>query len=263
MAQWLERLRALPGRSGYVTAAYGGRYFTYPNARRIDAVREAIAAAAAAGAGRRVIQALLASLILGADRAANTVGQYDAFLKHLGRPAVSDGRHLVDSRVYQPLRLVPVAAAPVGARVITADLLAMIGTLEVEVAYVDPPYNDRQYSSNYHVLENLARWERPPVTGKTRKFPSDHLKSPFSRRREVRGAFERMVERCRAPLLFVSYNSEGLLAIDELERILATAGTVTRWDYRYPVFGHGAGVARKRTVTEHLLALRRGRGPRG
>lgn len=253
----LAHLGTVPGRCGYVTDTYGGRYFTRANAMAIDAVREEVAALAAAGEAPQVVQALLASLLLGADRAANTLGQYDAYLKHLGQPVMRSGRHLVDARVYEPLRLAPVAAADRGAAVLTADLLRMVGDVAAEVAYFDPPYNCRQYCDNYHVLENLARWQRPPVSGKTRKFPREHLKSPFSRRREAAGAFAELLAKCRAGTLFLSYSSEGLLAVDELQRLLESRGPVRRWEYRYPVFGRGAGVARKRTVVEYLFAVRR------
>ena len=257
VAVHLAQLASLPGRCGYVTETYGERYFTHANARLIDAIRERIAELAAAGEAQPVVQALLASLLLGADRAANTLGQYDAYLKHLGQPAHSHGRHLVDTRVYEPIRLAPVAVADRPAVVLTASLLPALTHLAVDVAYFDPPYNSRQYCDNYHVLENLTLWQRPPVSGKTRKFACEHLKSPFSRRREVAAAFRELLDNCRARHLFLSYSSEGLLSADDLEQLLARHGRVERWEYRYPVFGHGAGVARKRDVVEYLFAVRR------
>ena len=165
--------------------------------------------------------------------------------------------HLVDARVYQPLRLLPVATALRPAKVMTADLLKVISQQNVEVAYFDPPYNTRQYCDNYHVLENLARWEYPPVNGKTRKFPRERLKSVFSKRTKAYNAFAMLLERCQAPHVYVSYSSEGLLNETELLSLLERYGIVARWDFHYPVFGYGAGVAHKRTVIEYLFELHR------
>ena len=58
--------------------------------------------------------------------------------------------------------------------------------LRTDVAYFDPPYNGRQYCDNYHVLENLARWEKPPLFGKTLKFDRSGLRSPFSQKQARR-----------------------------------------------------------------------------
>ena len=178
-------------------------------------------------------------------------------MKHLGSPPQQEGRHLVDARVYADLRLQRIAAADASARVVTGDLLTMIGGLDVEVAYFDPPYNARQYCDNYHVLETIARWrEAPaPVHGVTRKARRPELKSPFSRRRDVVAAFRALVVRCRARRIYISYSSEGILGVEELGAILRESGRVQRWRFDHPVFGNGAGVAKRRTVDEYLFEL--------
>ena len=258
----IEALNRLPPRAGYISRHFAGSYFTAENCGRMDAVREEIERQLAAGEiepdDHRI---LLAAFLLATDRVANTVGQYDAFLKHIGRRPRVAGRHLVDDRVYSPFRLRPLAAlGPLAGRVVHGDLLEELERLEVEVAYFDPPYNHRQYCDNYHLLENLALWRRPALSGKTRKFPRQHLKSPFCRRREVRQAFERLVRQARARHLFISYNSEGLLGPEELAGLLSPAGRVSRFEFPYPVFGRGAGVSRNRTVTEYLFHLVRDGG---
>ena len=259
----LERLDRSPPRGGYVTRAYGGRYFTDDNARRIDGIREALDRAEWQRSAKpmhhdEIGSALLAALLLAADRVANCIGQYDAYLKHLGSSTHSNGRHLVDSRVYGPLRLVPLATAPADVKVFTTDIgdaLRGVGG-RAEVAYFDPPYNSRQYSDNYHVLEAIARWDGAPVYGKTRKARRPTLRSAFSRRSQVVAALSELVSRCRAKRIYLSYSSEGLVPPDELWALLRERGAVARWAFDHPVFGHGAGVARKRRVTEYLYELR-------
>jgi adenine-specific DNA-methyltransferase len=257
----MEELNALPGSGGYITESYAGTYFTEENCRRMDAVRERIAELRSLGAitvGEHDI--LLASFLLAADRVANTIGQYDAFLKHIGGAAMVDGRHLVDQRVQTPFvlrHLEPLGKAGVAGSdsidVIEGDMLELAAGLPVEVAYYDPPYNGRQYCDNYHVLENFARWEKPPLFGATRKFDRTSLKSPFSRRSSVAQALSLLLERTRARHVFLSYSSEGILSADQILATLSLWGTPSASEMAYPVFGNGAGVSARRSVIEYLF----------
>ncbi len=197
---------------------------------------------------------LIASLLLAVDKVANTVGQYDAYLKNLGSAAYdAGGRHLVDSNVYAPLRLrMPVLRFAAGATVLRADVNEVAGDHEADVAYLDPPYNDRQYVDCYHVLENIARWTKPPLHGKTRKFERDALKSDYSRRRTASAAFAQLVDRVRARYIVVSYSNEGLLSVADLKATLETRGPTTIASSDYAVFGNGAGQSVRRRVVEYL-----------
>jgi len=244
---------------GYLWQSYADRYFTEENCCRMDAIREEMERLVGAGeiTGAEHEQ-LLASFILEADRVANTIGQYDAFLKNPRGPSNVDGRHLVDDRVHSAFRLRPLAPFPGrDTEVIEGDLVDLAPSLPVDVAYFDPPYNTRQYCDNYHVLENLARWEKPKLYGKTRKFERGALKSPFSRRRDAAAALERLILGARANHLFLSYSSEGILDPGSVARILSRRGAVQVSERPYPVFGNGAGVSRRRTVVEYLFYVAR------
>jgi adenine-specific DNA-methyltransferase len=262
----LRGLNDVPPQSGYITEAFAGSYFTRENCMRMDAIRERIAVLRSS-LTREAHDYLLASFLLAADRVANTLGQYDAFLKNIHGPAKRGGRHLVDERVRTPFRLRSLEGPPAGElEVVTADLLSCVGSFPVDVAYFDPPYNGRQYCDNYHVLENLARWDKPALSGKTRKFDRGALRSPFSRRQEAAPALEALIAGTRAPHLFVSYSSEGILERFRIHDILSRFGAVSCSEVPYPVFGNGAGVSRRRSVTELLFHLRRDGepgGPRG
>ena len=260
----IARLNSLPPREGYITRHFAGTYFTRENCRRMDAVREEIAGMAASGAVSGAgADYLLASFLLSADRVANTIGQYDAYLKNIDAAPRSAGRrHLVDDRVRTPFLLRELETQDGDVTVLTADMLLLLPAVSADVAYFDPPYNGRQYCDNYHVLENLARWVKPPVSGKTRKFDRAGLKSPFSGRRTAAGALKSLLA-VRAGHVFLSYNSEGILGLEEITSILSEAGTVKVHRLPYPVFGNGAGVSRKRSVTEYLFHLVKSRGARG
>jgi len=255
----IEELNALPPRKGYAYGSYGGAYFTPANAGRIDAVRESIAEMRRRGrCTEQEGYVLLVSLLFAMDKCANTVGQYDAFLKHLGEAAYTqEGRHLVDSNVYKPLRLgMPAFEYDGRNRVYNEDLNVLIERLKGDVLYLDPPYNTRQYVDCYHVLENVMRWDKPALYGKTRKFRRERLKSRYSRRGDAASALGELVERARVGHIFMSYNDEGILGDHELRQILSRRGKVRLFERRYPVFGGGAGSARRRSVSERLYHCR-------
>jgi adenine-specific DNA-methyltransferase len=259
----IAELNRLPGKAGYVTRCFADTYFTRANCLRMDAVREEIEKKKTRGeVSGPTARSLLAAFLLAADRVANSLGQYDAFLKHLGRPGFERGRHVVDVRVYEEFALRPLEFLPaVDREIVTADVFGVAARADADTAYLDPPYNGRQYCDNYHVLENLARWEKPPVKGKTKKFDRTSLKSPFSGRRTAGPALAKLVGLLRAERVYLSYNSEGILAKDQIVSILAEHGAVKVWEIPYPVFGKGAGVSRKRTVTEYLFYVRKRKAP--
>jgi len=255
----VAELNALPPAEGYCARHYGGNYFTRENAGRIDAVRDAIARWSECGqidAWTR--DALVTSLLYAADKCANTVGQYDAYLKHLGKaPYHADGTHQVDACVYQPLTLAAPRLEPQGGRhrAFWGDAEDLLADLEGDVLYLDPPYNNRQYIDNYHVLENIALWQQPPLYGVTRKFERTERKSRFSRRRTAGPALAALVERARFAHVFLSYNCEGILSLEEIVEMLRRHGPVEVFETEYAVFGNGAGQARKRPVRERLYYL--------
>lgn len=259
IADLLERLNALPPEQGYCWREYGGTYFTPENAGRIDAIRERIARWRAEQViGEQEEAVLLTSLIYAADKVANTCGQYDAFLKHLGAaPYAEDGTHLVDATVYKPLELgLPQVVESEVNRVWCGDADHLIDAMEADVLYLDPPYNGRQYIDNYHVLENIARWEKPRLYGKTRKFARDDLKSAYSRRTTAGVHLTRLIERARARHIVLSYNNEGIIPDEVIWAALERRGPVELFEQRYAIFGNGAGRSGRRPIMERLFYCR-------
>jgi adenine-specific DNA-methyltransferase len=253
----LDHVNAVPPSEGYIDSNYSGTYFTSANCRKMDGTREEIERLRRAGElTEPEHDVLLASFLLAADHVANTLGQYDAFLKNITGRNRAGGRHLLDERVRTPFILQPLELiAKTAIDVREGDMLTLASQVEADAAYFDPPYNHRQYCDNYHVLENLARWEKPPLFGKTRKFDRTFLKSPFSQKKNAAGALRRLVGAVRAPHVFLSYSSEGILTGPEISIILSARGRSTVVEMPYPVFGNGAGVSRRRSVTEYLFHL--------
>lgn len=243
---------------GFVTRNFspaGERmYFTEENAARIDASREALQSWHERGwIDSSIYYILLAALLEGADRVANTAGVYAAYIKSW------------QGNAKRALSIVP--ELPVrGARGSTAhrtDALSLAGELSpIDLLYIDPPYNARQYPGYYHVPELIARgWFDGPVVlrGKTGLLAADGQRSAWCSPRRVRPALAELLAATRARHVLVSYNSEGLLPDAELRAVLAQAsadGKVRRFSKgyrRYRADSEHAARRYKGTVVRELL----------
>jgi adenine-specific DNA-methyltransferase len=211
----VAHLNALRGTEGYVTEMFSrqARFFQPPNAARIDAVRDAIEAEYADSALHPL---LLTSLIEAADRVDSTTGVQMAYVKQWA------------PRSFNPLELrVPELLAGPG-RAVRGDAVELAPVLgHYDLAYLDPPYNQHRYFTNYHVWETLVAWDAPEAYGVARKRldsrdASTH--SPFNSKRTMAGALSAVVGSVDCDLLVLSYNDESWLAFDELEAMCAQAG---------------------------------------
>ena len=259
VSELIEELNGLPPCSGYAYRNYRGTYFSDQNAGIIDAARERIDELhEEQRCTEQEKNLLLASLLFAVDKVANTVGQYDAFLKNLNGPAYDRrGRHLVDATAHKRLRLLmPAVQFMEGNEVHRGDFNLLAKTIRADVLYLDPPYNTRQYVDCYHVLENIARWDKPPLVGKTRKFPRDRFKSDYSRRGTCEAAFRELIRDCRAVHIFLSYNNEGIIKDDAILEALRRKGKVEIFEKPYGIFGNGAGRSVKRKIVERLFYCR-------
>ena len=212
VAEYLEKW--LDPTPGFFTTHFAGErmYFTRENAQRIDTIRTTLHRWRSEGLiGDDAYFLLLAALIEGADRVANTAGVYAAYIKSWQPNAL------------RPLRLEPLHPMKgiAGSTAHRDDAVAVARTLgsSIDLLYVDPPYNSRQYPGYYHVPELIARgWTDaiPTLRGKTGLLPADGQRSAWCSARRVRLALKELLEATGARHVLISYNSEGLLS----ERVL-------------------------------------------
>lgn len=180
--------------NNYFSTHFGNTYFTLENARKIGAIRERIEAIASDENEKAI---LIASLLYAVDKVANTVGHYDAFRKTLD--------------TVQALRLlVPEFSSEDNQNneIYREDANKLIRKISFDVLYIDPPYNSRQYSDAYHLLENLATWDKPPVHGIAKKMNRDHLKSEYCLK-SAPEAFADLIRNAKCKHILVSYNNTG------------------------------------------------------
>jgi adenine-specific DNA-methyltransferase len=210
----------------------GGRmYFTDENARRIDAARTALHEWRQRGLlDDDTFYVLLAAVIEGADRVANTAGVYAAFIKQWQPNALRPLTVSVEPPIPSRLRCVAHQAD-------AAQVAEALGP--IDLLYVDPPYNTRQYAGYYHVPELVARgWFDDAVSlrGKTGLIADQEQRSAWCSRREAPGALRELLAATRARHVLVSYNSEGVIPDKEMRSTLAAAsadGRVKRFTRRY------------------------------
>lgn len=252
----VDNINKLPSIKGYVYNNFGGKYFTYENAGLIDSFREGIEESYIKNkCTEQEKYILLTSLLFAIDKVANTIGQYDAFLKHIGRNDYDNfGKHLIDSNVYKRIKLkIPSINFDGNNEVYNEDANNLIRKIEGDVLYLDPPYNNRQYIDCYHVLENIMRWNKPELYGKTRKFYRDNLKSKYSKKKEAVIAFKDLIDNAKVNHIFLSYNNEGIIPDDSIVEILRKKGILEKYEKEYNIFGNGAGKSNKRKIVERIF----------
>ena len=222
----LKRLRETPGEQGFIYSNYskGGTqnaehvrmYFSDENAAKCDGMRLALDDMRARGdISEDEFFFLLATILVSMDRVANTASVYGAFLKQLKRSA------------QKPLELVPAAILP-GTREYHAyneEGVALAARTQGDILYLDPPYNSRQYSSNYHMLETIARYDAPRLRGQTGLRADDSgQKSDFCSVARVGAALESLVRDANYRYIFLSYNNEGLLPLESIREVMSRYG---------------------------------------
>jgi adenine-specific DNA-methyltransferase len=207
LAAAVAELNARPGRPGYVTETFcrTARYFQPFNGERIDAIRDAIEEEFA---GSPLYPILLTSLIEAADRVDSTTGVQMAYVKDWS------------ARSFNRLELrVPALLAGAG-RALRDDAAELAGRLgHFEVAYLDPPYNQHRYFTNYHVWETLVAWDAPAHYGVACKrvdARDPRTKSLFNSRRTMPAALAKVVAEVDCEVLILSYNDESWLSLDQL-----------------------------------------------
>lgn len=219
IAEALARLEELPDRRGYVTEVFceRARYFHPDNGVRIDAIRDGIDELYGDSWLRPV---LLTSLLEAADRVDSTVGLQMAYLKQWA------------PRALRPLRLVPPALTSGTGRAVRGDALEICPELgPVDLAYLDPPYNQHRYFTNYHVWETLVRWDAPEHYGVACKrvdAREEATRSPFNSRRRMPDALAGLIADVQARTVVVSFSNEGFVPLAGLVEMCEQRGLPVR-----------------------------------
>jgi len=226
------------------------KYFTAENGKRIDAIRSKIEELKKT----KLIDdteyfVLLAALIESVPFYANISGVYAAFLKKY------------DPRSLKKLEVKPMTFFTGSKKhnVYNGNSMDLVSKLDVDILYIDPPYNERQYAPNYHLLETIALYDNPKIKGITGMRDYKNQKSEFCNKQTAIIALDKIAKNARYKYLILSYNSEGIMPEKEILSTLGKYGKVEQKNIEYLRFKSNSNgdSKHKKIIHEQLYTLRR------
>ena len=216
----------------YFSKNFGGKYFYHDTAKIVGYIRGRLQSLQKDLTDKEYA-VLMASLIYSIDRHANTLGHFDAY--HHKAPAVHQFQ----------MRMIEVESYN-GVEIHQEDANQLARNINVDLTYLDPPYNSRQYSRFYHVYENLVQWKKPQLYGTALK-PKEENMSDYCRNAAFT-AFTDLVSHINSRYLVVSYNntyhsksssSENKIKLEQLEEVLNKCGNTQVFNHEFKAFNSG------------------------
>lgn len=224
-------------KDNYMTENFADTYFSRDDCAKIGFIREDIEKNyKKKNINDRERAILITSLLYAMDKIAKTCGHYDAYRKGAEFDKALE-------------LLVPLAEMHNNPnnRCYNEDANDLVERIKADLVYIDPPYNSRQYCDAYHLLENVARWEKPEVFGVAKKMDRTKLKSRYCTKSAAE-AFEELVKNITAKYILLSYNnmaekgndrSNAKISDGDIMRILENKGTVKVFSESYKPFTTG------------------------
>lgn len=256
-------------RTGFIQEMYAPRndgniqlgervFYSADNARRLDFFAQEIAEV------DPVIRPLvLAPLLSSASVHANTSGVFKGFYKDKNTGIGKFGGAAGDAlkRILDPIRLeMPVLSSfRADSQVFQEDANSLVRSVEpVDLVYVDPPYNQHPYGSNYFMLNLLVNYRRPEAVSEVSGIPVDWNRSGYNVRKQSMSLLQDLFDAAPARFVLVSFNAEGYIATEEIRAEMDKHGRVEEFVVPYNTF-RGSRNLRERAihVNEHLFLLDR------
>jgi len=250
----LDYLNNLKGKKGFMfknfcikgskNSEFERNYFSAENAMKIDIIRETIQS----WKNDKLISemefnVLLTALIEAIPFVSNISGTYGAFLK------------IDDTRMFKTIALkIPQLIKSKKSNLANfSDSNELIKKIKCDILYIDPPYNSRQYPSNYHMLETVAVWDKQLLDTKTGLRPWSKQKSLYCSKVKCTDVFEDLINNAICKYILFSYNTEGIIPYDEIMRILKKKGKVEVFKQDYLRFKSNSRKSDATKVVQELL----------
>lgn len=228
-----QQLNAEKLQGNYVSENFGRKYFSSNDAKLIGEIREEIETIKGDLSDREYC-ILLSSLVYSMDKVANTVGHYDAYRKI----------EKIDDRF--SFELIQPEKTDAEFLIYREDANELVRKVKADIAFIDPPYNSRQYSRFYHVLENVVQWKKPELEGTALKPPSENM-SDYCRSSAPK-VFADLIENIDVKYIVVTYNntyhsksssSMNKITLEEIQEILEKKGNTEIFEKKHPCFNAG------------------------
>jgi len=216
----------------YFSENFGNKFFDYQNSKLIGYIREDIEKQKN-DLTNKEYNILLATLIYNIDKIANTVGHFDAYIKKTIKYKQLELK-LIETIEFENIEIY------------REDANKLVKQISADIAYIDPPYNSRQYSRFYHIYENLVMWEKPELFGVALK-PKTENNSLYCTVK-AKETFRDLIENLNVKYLAVSYNntynskshsSENKIKLEEIEKILRKKGETKVFENSHKFFNTG------------------------
>ena len=256
----IKYLNNLPGKKGFIYKNYTEegtkelniprKYFIPRNGMKIDAIRIQIEEwKKNKKINNQEYFILLACLIESVPFYANISGVYAAFFKKYDPRALKDFK----------LRPIIISESNKKHTVYNMNSMNLIKKLNVDILYIDPPYNKRQYAPNYHLLETIAKYDNPIIKGVSGMRNYDNQKSEFCNEISALSSLDKIVKLSKYKYLILSYNSEGIMPQEKIINTLKKYGDVQleRINYRRFKSNSNGESKHKKNIEEQVYLLTR------
>ena len=232
LLHYYNSLNANELQDNYFSTNFGNKFFEYNISKKIGFIREHIENLKQE-LNEKEYSILLASLIYSMDRVANTVGHFDA---HIKKPIRKTNFHikLIKTEDFE------------GVEIYREDANKLARKINADIAYIDPPYNSRQYSRFYHIYETLVKWDKPKLYGVALKPEPENMSKYCTVK--AKDTFRDLVQNLNVRYLAVSYNntyksksksSENKIKLEEIIQILNEIGETKIFEQSHRFFNTG------------------------
>lgn len=220
-------------RDNYFSKNFGEKYFSNNDSKVIGKIREEIEKIKKRLSDREYC-ILLASLVYSMDKVANTVGHYDAYRKI---------NNIEDRFVFE---LINPEEPSDKFSIYRQDANGLVRKVKADIAFIDPPYNSRQYSRFYHVLENVVQWKKPQLEGTALKPKAENM-SEYCRSSAPK-VFADLIKHIDVKYIVVTYNntynsksssSKNKITLEEIKEILSSKGQTIIYEKKHQCFNAG------------------------
>lgn len=252
----IKNLDKVEPQNGYISNTYsnGRMYFTPENASKIDAIRCSIENYKQS-CTLEEYNLLIKILLYSSSKVSNISSTYGAYLKKYKKSAVNDIKYTSSALkfLYEDVNIINY----------NVDILDLVCKYDIsgDVCYLDPPYNSRKYSSNYFVIDSIAKYDKAPVSDGITGVPLlDTIGSgSFCSKIKVVDSFDKIFSKIRTKYIFMSYNSESLVSKDHIVMLLEKNlwKDVKVIEKEYKRFKSNNKTIQKETLYEYLFCAKR------
>ena len=223
-------------------------YFSQKNAVMIDKMMYFIKN----NVGKEFQKFFIAPLIVQASTNNNTNGQFSAYFKDENKEKGKfGGKNSIDlQRILRPIEpMLPILSnGKANVKISQKDANEWIRTTgELDLVYYDPPYNKHPYNIYYFLLDIISNWNTNiEIPDTYRGQPKNWIKSSYCSLKKARETFENLIENTNSKFIMISYNSKGIIPLDEMDEILSKKGKVEKIPFVHNTYNRYVGIAKKK-----------------